>query len=288
MVAGVFAMIWAVLLFVVVFIAVLFILLQLIAGRILKIWEDRIKTDTTRRLQDFFIFIDPAVLWSGNVVLSLSLALITWALSGLWWAGMGVGLLVFLAPNWLVARLRRRRLAQFDGQLPGMLLALAGALRAGAGVQAAIGQITSQAATPLSQEFGLVQRQQRLGISFEQSLDDLFVRMPSESTGLLVSALKIATQSGGNLAEALERIAQTLQARQQIQGRIRALTSQGKMQAWIMAGLPLLLMIVLSMLDPAAMHPMWFHPAGWLILAIIFLLEAIGVWLIRKIVNIDI
>src|SRR5690606_14647438 len=162
------------------------------------------------------------------------------------------------------------------------------ALRAGAGVHAAIGQITSQAATPLSQEFGLVQRLQRLGISFEQSLDDLFVRMPSESTGLLVSALKIATQSGGNLAEALERIAQTLQARQQIQGRIRALTSQGKMQAWIMAGLPLLLMIVLSMLDPAAMHPMWFHPAGWLILAIIFLLEAIGVWLIRKIVNIDI
>jgi tight adherence protein B len=281
-------MIWAVLLFVVIFIAVVFILLQQIFGRIFKNWEDRVKTDTTRRLQDFFLFIDPSALWSGNVVLALSLAFIAWALSGMWWVGMIIGLLLFLAPNWLVARLRQRRLAKFDGQLPAMLLALAGALRAGAGVQAAIAQITVQAAAPLSQEFGLVQRQQRLGISFEQSLDDLFVRMPSESTGLLVSALKIATQSGGNLAEALERIAQTLQARQQIQGRIRALTSQGKMQAWVMAGLPLLLMIVLNMLDPAAMSPMWFHPAGWIVLGIIFLLEALGIWLILKIVNIDI
>ena len=281
-------MIWAVLLFVVIFIAVVFILLHQIFGRIFKNWEDRVKTDTTRRLQDFFLFIDPSALWSGNVVLSLSLACIAWALSGLWWAAMIIGLLIFLAPNWLIARLRRRRLAQFDGQLPAMLLALAGALRAGAGVQAAIGQITVQAAAPLSQEFALVQRQQRLGISFEQSLDDLFVRMPSESTGLLVSALKIATQSGGNLAEALERIAQTLQARQQIQGRIRALTSQGKMQAWVMAGLPLLLIMVLNMLDPAAMSPMWSHPAGWIVLGVIFLLEALGIWLILKIVNIDI
>ncbi len=281
-------MIWAVLLFVVIFIAVVFILVQQIFGRIFKNWEDRVKTDTTRRLQDFFLFIDPSALWSGNVMLAVSLAFIAWALSGMWWVGMIIGLLLFLAPNWLVARLRRRRLAQFDGQLPTMLLALAGALRAGAGVQAAIAQITVQATAPLSQEFGLVQRQQRLGISFEQSLDDLFVRMPSESTGLLVSALKIATQSGGNLAEALERIAQTLQARQQIQGRIRALTSQGKMQAWVMAGLPLLLMIVLNMLDPAAMSPMWFHPAGWIVLGIIFLLEALGIWLILKIVNIDI
>ncbi len=281
-------MIWAVLLFVAIFIAVVFILLQQIFGRIFKNWEDRVKTDTTRRLQDFFLFIDPSALWSGNVVLSLLLAFIAWAFSGLWWAAMMTGLLVFLAPNWLVARARRRRLAQFDGQLPAMLLALAGALRAGAGIQTAIGQITAQAAAPLSQEFALVQRQQRLGISFEQSLDDLFVRMPSESTGLLVSALKIATQSGGNLAEALERIAQTLQARQHIQGRIRALTSQGKMQAWVMAGLPLLLIMVLNMLDPAAMSPMWFHPAGWLVLGIIFLLEALGMWLILKIVNIDI
>lgn len=281
-------MIWIALLFTAIFIAVVFVLLQQTLGRMFKNWEARVKTDTTRKLQDFFLFIDPSALWSGNVVLSLLLAVITWVLSSLWWLGVVLGLLVFVAPNWLVARMRRRRLAQFDGQLPAMLLALAGALRAGAGVQAAIGQITMQAAAPLSQEFGLVQRQQRLGVSFEQSLDDLFARMPSESTGLLVSALKIANQSGGNLAEALERIAQTLQARQQIQGRIRALTSQGKMQAWVMAGLPLLLMIVLNMLDPAAMSPLWFHPAGWTVLAIIFMLEALGIWLILKIVNIDI
>ncbi|PJX23044.1 pilus assembly protein [Advenella sp. S44] len=281
-------MIWIFLLFVVIFIALAFVLLQRLLGQVLKIWEVRMKSDTSRRLQDFFLFIDPSALWSGNIVLSVSLALITWLLSGLWWIAMIVGLLVFLAPGWIVARLRQRRLAQFDRQLPAMLLALAGALRAGAGVHAAIGQVTAEMAPPLSQEFGLMQRQQRLGVSFEQSLDDLFVRMPSESAGLLVSALKIATQSGGNLAEALERIAQTLQSRLQVQDRIRALTSQGKMQAWVMAGLPLLLLVVLNMLDPEAMHLMWFHPAGWVVLTVVLFLEALGIWLIRKIVNIDI
>ena len=281
-------MIWITLLFVAIFIALAFVLLQRIFGQIMKSWEDRMKTDTSRRLQDFFLFIDPSALWSGNVVLSMSLASIAWILSGLWWAAIITGLLVFLAPSWIVARLRQRRLAHFDRQLPAMLLALAGALRAGSGVHAAIGQVTAEAAPPLSQEFALVQRQQRLGVSFEQSLDDLFVRMPSESTGLLVSALKIAAQSGGNLAEALERIAQTLQSRLQVQGRIRALTSQGKMQAWVMAGLPLLLMVVLNMLDPEAMHLLWFHPAGWTVLAVVLLLEVLGIWLILKIVNIDV
>lgn len=281
-------MIWLMLAFVIVFITLVFVLLQGVFGTLLKNWENRMKTDTALRLQDVFLFFDPSALWSGNIVISLLLAVTVWLMTGLWWLALLAGVLVFLLPNWLVARLRQKRLVRFDRQLPEMLLALAGALRAGAGLHAAIRQIAAQAEAPLSQELSLVQRQQRLGVSFEQSLDELFVRMPSEATGLLVSALKIATQSGGNLAEALDRIAQTLQSRQQIQGRIRALTSQGKMQAWVMAGLPFLLLGVLNRLDPDVMRLMWFHPVGWIVLAIILLLETLGVWLILKIVNIDI
>ncbi|MGO1767395.1 MAG: type II secretion system F family protein, partial [Advenella sp.] len=77
-------MIWIFLLFVVIFIALAFVLLQRLLGQVLKIWEVRMKSDTSRRLQDFFLFIDPSALWSGNIVLSVSLALITWLLSGLW------------------------------------------------------------------------------------------------------------------------------------------------------------------------------------------------------------
>lgn len=279
-------MLWVMLIFITIGIAMIFVLLQRVSIRILKRWEFRLKQETSFRLQDIFLFIDPAALWSGNIAIALIVALAVWMSTGLWWLALLSGILLFMLPDWLVARIRRRRMAQFDRQLPEMLLALAGALRAGAGIQTAVRQLSAEAPPPLSQEFGLVQRQQRLGVPFVHSLDHLYSRMPTESTGLFVSALKIATHSGGNLAEALERIAQTLQSRQQIQGRIRALTSQGKMQAWVMAGLPPLLMTVLNFLDPAAMRLMWFHPVGWIVLTVIFLLELLGVWLIRRIVNI--
>ncbi|ETF02297.1 type II secretion system protein [Advenella kashmirensis W13003] len=281
-------MIWVALICIMIFIALVFVLLQRVFGKMLKDREMRIKTETTQRLQDFFVFIDPSALWSGHIVLSFLLALAVWAISGLWWLAGMVGVLVFLLPNRLVHRMRQRRLAQFDRQLPDMLLALAAALRAGAGVHAALARVTAEAVPPLSQEFALMQRQQRLGVPFEQSLDHLLLRMPSEASGLFVSALKIASQSGGNLAEALERIATTLQSRLQIQDRIRSLTSQGKMQAWVMAGLPLVLMLVLNALDPAAMAMMWHHPAGWLVLGLILFLETLGLWFILKIVNIDV
>ena len=209
-----------------IFIALVFVLLQGVFGKMLKNREMRIKTETAQRLQDFFVFVDPSALWSGNIVLTLLLALVVWIISGLWWLAAMAGVLVFLLPNCLVHRMRQRRLAQFDRQLPDMLLALAAALRAGSGVHAALSRITAEAVPPLSQEFALMQRQQRLGVSFEQSLDHLFLRMPTQASGLFVSALKIASQSGGNLAEALERIATTLQSRLQIQDRIRALTGQ--------------------------------------------------------------
>ena len=281
-------MIWVALTCIMIFIALVFVLLQGVFGKMLKNREMRIKTETAQRLQDFFVFVDPSALWSGNIVLTLLLALVVWIISGLWWLAAMAGVLVFLLPNCLVHRMRQRRLAQFDRQLPDMLLALAAALRAGSGVHAALSRITAEAVPPLSQEFALMQRQQRLGVSFEQSLDHLFLRMPTQASGLFVSALKIASQSGGNLAEALERIATTLQSRLQIQDRIRALTSQGKMQAWVMAGLPLVLMLVLNALDPAAMAMMWHHPAGWLVLGLILFLETLGLWFILKIVNIDV
>ncbi len=265
-----------------------FLVGQHLLALVLQHWEKRITKETSFRLQDIFLFIDPRLLWSGNIVMALASALTAWLLSGLWWLAPVTGAIVFMVPDRIVSIIQNRRREQFDRQLPEMLLALAGALRAGAGLQSAIAQLASETAPPLSQEFALIQRQQRVGVTFEQCLDRLHGRVPTESTGLFVSALRIAMHSGGNLAEALERIAHTLHARQQIQGRIRALTSQGKMQAWVMAGLPVLLIAVLSFLDPDSMQLLWRHPAGWGVLIVVLVLEALGLWLIRRIVNIDI
>jgi tight adherence protein B len=177
---------------------------------------------------------------------------------------------------------------RFEQQLPDLLLSLAGALRAGAGLQSALQTIVAQSPEPLAQELGLVLKEQRVGVPLEQALSSLRQRMPGEGTQLLVSALVIALHTGGNLAETLERIGHTLRARLHLLGRIDALTAQGRMQAWVMAGLPLMLGLVLTGLEPDAMQILWYTPLGWGVLMLVAVLELSGIWLIRRIVRIQV
>lgn len=246
-------------------------------------------TQTARlQLSEFFLFIDPMQLWVANLVLCIVVALVAAVLTGSPVAMLAaVAGCIFLPRRWL-KYLRRQRLRRFDAQLPDALLALASALRAGAGVGSALREIVGEAPVPLAQEFGLLMREQRLGVPFDTALSHLAARMPSEAASLVVSALRIATDTGGNLAEALERIAALLRARLHMEGRVDALTAQGRMQAWVVGCLPLLLALVLQRLEPEAMGKLWSTPVGWATVSTVVLMEATGLWLIRRIVRIDV
>lgn len=282
------SMIWLVLALLSVAAAILFwFALQGLLAAFRK-YEHDFKHLTQKNMSDFFLFFDPVQLWTVALLMGAFTVVLIWFLFNSLPVAVATGLVVLLAPRHVLSLLRQRRLNLFDRQLPDMLLSLSGALQAGTGVQNALKLLVEEAPAPLSQEIGLMQREQRLGLSFEQALDNLAQRMPSEATSLVVSVLKIATQSGGNLSEALDRISLTLRSRIQIQGRIKALTSQGKMQAWVMSCLPVGLMLVLNLIDPASMRFLWETPMGWAVLAIIVVLEVAGAWMIRKIVSIDI
>jgi tight adherence protein B len=168
------------------------------------------------------------------------------------------------------------------------LLMLASSLRAGVALTTGLRHVVDQSGAPLAQEFGLMLREQRLGVTWDAALDNLHGRMPADSTSLVVAAMRIAAQTGGNLAEALESIAQTLRARLQLQAKLLALTSQGRLQAWIVGALPLLLLAVLDRLEPEIMGLLWHTPMGWGVLTIVAVLETAGVLLIRRIIRIDI
>jgi len=260
-------------------------------GWLAQAWQ-RYRTAFTREAQhsvgEFFLFINPAHLWAINLLVSALVAFLAFVFTGAIWlaAGMGVGALA--APQWCIRYLRLRRRALFDEQLPDLLLALAGTLRAGSGVQTALKHIIPSSPIPLSQEFGLMLREQRMGVDFEQALVNLHARMPSEGMALIVSSLCIAAQTGGNLAETLEGIAHTQRSRLHLLARVRALTSQGRMQAWVMACLPLFLALALEWLDPVSMALFWHTPVGWGVIAVIVLLELAGVLFIRRIVSIDV
>ena len=112
--------------------------------------------------------------------------------------------------------------------------------------------------------------------------------MPTHPIVWVVWALPSAGDTGGGLAETLERTAHTIRSRLQMEGKIAALTAQGKLQAWVVSLLPVLLMLVLDRMEPEAMHYLWHTRLGWATLTGIVLLEAMGVFVIRRIIAIDV
>jgi tight adherence protein B len=251
-------------------------------------YEGRIQQETRRTLDDTFLFLDPAQLWPAAWLLGVGAILLAFWLGGRWWAVLPVLAVLPAVPPLVLRQLRRRREARFDAQLPDLVQALAGALRAGAGVQPALQHIVMQSLPPLSQEFSLLLREQRMGLGFSEALAQLRLRMPTEACGLVVSALEVAARTGGSLADTLEGIAQTLRARQHWMGRVRALTAQGRLQSHIMAGLPMVLLVVLSRLEPEAMALLWSTGPGGLVLLAILALEVLGLIWIRRVAAIEV
>ncbi|HEY8605861.1 MAG TPA: type II secretion system F family protein [Noviherbaspirillum sp.] len=238
--------------------------------------------------REFFLFIDPRALFAANVAAMLLVSGTLWMVSGSAALAVPVFFAMTCVPRLAYGWMRRQRMHGFEEQLPDALLMLSGGLRAGSGLMSALQLLVQEAQPPLAQEFAVVLREQRLGVTLDQALDNLARRMPNQSTVLVVSAMRIATETGGGLAEALERTATTIRSRLQMEGKIDALTAQGKLQAWVVGGLPLALLVILNTMEPESMRHLWHTPMGWAVLAIIAFLEVTGVYVIRRIVSIDV
>jgi tight adherence protein B len=165
---------------------------------------------------------------------------------------------------------------------------MANALRAGLTFQQASEQVARESSAPLAQELGLYTREVRLGVSSEEALVAMARRVGSEDLELVATSTNIARQLGGNLADMFDTIADTIRERFRLEGKIRALTSQGKLQGMIVATLPLWVGLFLDWYRPDLMQPMFEHAYGYVLVGAIVLLEAIGFVLIRRIVNIDV
>jgi tight adherence protein B len=238
--------------------------------------------------REFFLFIDPRTLFVANLALMAIGGALTWAATRSALLGLAAFGGLALAPRILYWWMRQKRLRTFEEQLPDALMMLAGGLRAGVGLSTTIQQLVSEAQPPISQEFSLLLREQRMGVVLEQALTNLNRRVPTPTTVLVVSAMRVATETGGGLAETLERTAQTIRSRLQMEGKISALTAQGKLQAWVVGLLPVVLALILDKMEPEAMSMLWHTPIGWGTLAVIGFLEAMGIYVIRKIIAIDV
>src|SRR5690606_37193271 len=152
----------------------------------------------------------------------------------------------------------------------------AGALRAGNGLSQAVAGAAAEIAPPARQELSLMLREQRLGASLADSLAGLQRRVRVEETALFASALRIGTESGGNVADALESLVDATRRKLAIEGKIRALTAQGRLQAWVMTMLPAGIAALLGAFDPEAMRPLLADWRGWIVCAAVASMQVAG------------
>jgi len=202
--------------------------------------------------------------------------------------GMILGVIGFTFPPIAIRVLKKRRDMKFRVQLVDALMNVSNALRAGFSLHQAFDLVQREMANPISQEFRLVNQELRFGVTMEDALAHLHDRMPSEDLDLVVTAITISRNVGGNLTEVFENIAQTLRSRHRLFGKIRALTAQGKLQAVMVCSIPVIFAIAMNIISPQLMHTVYHSVYGWIMIAVIVILQVLGVFTILKIVNIDV
>ncbi len=239
-------------------------------------------------LSRLFLFVDARKIFVYNAVAVAVVPVAVYLVTGVAFFALVMGVVLFALPKILFRALHRRRLRHFEHQLPDGLNMMAGAMRAGASLPLAIEAMVRETQPPINQEFALVLREQRMGVSLDEAFENLAGRVPSADLGLVVAAARIARDVGGNLSEIFNRLADTLRQKAAMEGKIRALTSQGKLQGWIVGLLPFGMIGVLYQLEPLAMLPLFTTALGWAVLAVIALMQLFGALVIRKIVSIDV
>jgi tight adherence protein B len=250
-------------------------------------YQERYVVKSMNDLSDMFLFIDPRQMLVLNIASMCLLGLFAWVVFNPLLA-VGAFIFGFFAPMLMVRYYRGARIRKFNTQLVDALQAMANAFKAGLTFQQGIEHVAREAQPPLNQEFGLFVKEAKLGVPLEEALVNMAQRVGSDDLELVVTATNISRQLGGNMAEMFETLSSTIRERFRLEGKIDALTSQGKLQGWVVSAMPVVLGMVLNYMRPDLMQPMLDHIFGYILVAAIALMEIMGILIIRRIVNIDI
>ncbi|HUR16086.1 MAG TPA: type II secretion system F family protein [Candidatus Limnocylindrales bacterium] len=210
----------------------------------------------------------------------------------LWVLGVVIG---YWVPRFWLNRRKAKRLKAFNSGLADTITLLANSLRAGSSFLQSVEMVVREAQPPISTEFARVIREVNLGLPLEEALANLQRRVKSEDLDLMTTAISIQHSVGGNLAEILDTIAFTIRERVRIKGEIKTLTAQQRMSGYVVGFLPVALVLIMSVIAPTFMEPMFRKPpellglpAGLFILGLGGIMMLIGFVLIRRIVDIEV
>ncbi|GGI71529.1 secretion system protein [Pseudarthrobacter scleromae] len=197
-------------------------------------------------------------------------------------------LLALLAPfigKLVLGFLAGKRRATFDGQLGDTLQLLSGGLRAGHSILRAIDAAAAESQKPTSEEMRRVITETSLGRDLLAALNDTADRMKNEDFVWISQAIQINREVGGNLADVLDQVNETIRERAEIKGHIKALAAEGKFSAYILIAMPFGIVAMLLAVSPNYMNSMFTHPLGWAMIGASFVLMTIGALWMRKIID---
>jgi len=194
----------------------------------------------------------------------------------------------FFAPRAYVGLRRSRRLRSFNGQLGDTINLMVNSIRAGYSILQAMRAVSEEMGSPASDEFGRVVQEVQLGIPLEDALHHMLRRVPSEDLDMMITAINVQREVGGNLAEVLESISYTIRERIRIKGEIRALTAQSRISGYMVAAVPVLLAGVIYLINPEFMGLLFQHICGHIMIGVAVVGIAAGFFAISKIVDIDV
>jgi len=224
------------------------------------------------------------------LVLSLLLGLVGLALPGLLGKaavlGAALGLALAVLPWWRVAHARQQRIARIERQFPQALDLMSRAMRAGHAFAAAVRMVAEELPDPLGQDFRILFDEMNYGVPAHTALARLAERVPLPDVSYFVVAVMIQRESGGNLAELLDKIAAIVRERLKLHGEVRTLSAEGRLSAVILTALPFGVALVVNLVNPSFMAVLWTDPGGMRMVGAALFMMVLGMLWMRKIIRI--
>ncbi|MDH4559973.1 type II secretion system F family protein [Pseudomonas sp. BN411] len=211
-----------------------------------------------------------------------------WLLFKLWWLALVFGVLAFFMPLLKIASDRNARFAAFEDGLPDALDAMCRALRAGHPFNETLRLVAEEHKGPVAEEFGLTFADMNYGNDVRRAMLGLLERMPSMTVMMLVTSVLIHRESGGNLTEVLERLSRLIRGRFRFQRKVKTLSAEGRISAWVLVAVPFVLAAGIMLTTPQYMPVLLNDPLGQQMIIYAFVAMIVGIFWIRRIIRIQV
>ncbi|MBU3934119.1 MAG: type II secretion system F family protein [Candidatus Omnitrophica bacterium] len=259
----------------------------LLAERISGYQTKKVK-ESAKRLDTMFVKVPAKKLFLIHTLAPLAAAAIGFLLTGKLFIALISAAFGLVLPTIIIKRLDVNRKRKFQAQLVDSLMILSSSLKGGLSLLQSIETVVEEMPAPISQEFALVLRENKMGIPLDESLEGLNRRMKSDELNLITTAISVARETGGNLPQTFTQLIYTIREKTKLMGKIRTLTTQGRLQGAIMSFLPIGFAGVVYSLNPRFFDIMLQNQLGQFLLGYALVSQLIGIFLIMKFSRVEV